>query len=169
MLGTWNSQGYGHQLQINKKRVALYAINSQACCFQLELPRSVFDQFYKLKKRSKDSLRIQSGFTSYHFYKLPPNVAPCTQAKKANRQQPLFNFDMLWQTFQENYAFFDLRDVDWRQSREKYRPLITSNTSDLELFHLFTKMLDELQDSHVSLDLPESLESQMTEEEEEED
>lgn len=64
---------------------------------------------------------------------------------------PVKNFERLWNTFNERYPFFDLRKVDWREQFEKYRPKVTSQTSDEELFDILCQMLEPLNDGHVEL------------------
>ena len=61
------------------------------------------------------------------------------------------NFDALWNTFNERYAFFELRGVDWKAQYEKYRPKVTKNTTDEELYGLICEMLKPLKDGHVNL------------------
>ncbi len=66
-------------------------------------------------------------------------------------RDPELNFEKLWETFHNRYPFFDLRDVDWKKQYEIYRPKVTSQTTDDELFDLFCEMLDPLDDGHVEL------------------
>ena len=60
-------------------------------------------------------------------------------------------FDELWETFHARYPFFKLRGVDWQQQHAKYRPMVTSETSDDQLFDILCQMLDPLDDGHVEL------------------
>ena len=66
-------------------------------------------------------------------------------------RDPEKNFEALWQTFHSRYPFFDLRNVDWQQQYDTYRPKVTSRTNDWELFEIFCEMLDPLNDGHVEL------------------
>jgi hypothetical protein len=36
--------------------------------------------------------------------------------KKEGTKDPEANFEELWQTFHKRYAFFELREVDWKNS-----------------------------------------------------
>ena len=63
-------------------------------------------------------------------------------------------FENLWQTFNEEYAPFEERKIDWEQEYNAYRPLVSANTSDDELFGILTGLLSELDDGHVSLTAP---------------
>ncbi len=63
-------------------------------------------------------------------------------------------FDNLWVTFNEEYAVFEERQVDWEALYQTYRPLVTANTSDDELFTVLSGMLSHLDDGHVNLIAP---------------
>jgi carboxyl-terminal processing protease len=66
-------------------------------------------------------------------------------------RDPEKNFEELWETFHNRYPFFELRNVDWKQQYVTYRPKVTGETSDNELFDIFCQMLDPLDDGHIKL------------------
>ena len=66
-------------------------------------------------------------------------------------RDPEKNFESLWKTFHNRYPFFELRNVDWQKQYDRYRPKVTRKTSDDELFDIFRRMLDPLDDGHVEL------------------
>ena len=66
-------------------------------------------------------------------------------------RDPEKNFEELWQTFCDRYPFFELRNVDWETQYDTYRPRVTGETSDGELFDIFCQMLSPLNDGHVNL------------------
>ena len=66
-------------------------------------------------------------------------------------RNPEKNFEELWETFRNRYPFFELRNVDWDKQYDTYRPKVTRQTSDDELFDIFCQMLDPLDDGHVEL------------------
>jgi len=74
--------------------------------------------------RRTDFRRIES---------LPPSQ-PATN-------DPLLNFDYFWTLLDEVYAAFETRGVDWDAVRAEYRPQVTSETTDDELFQIFSDML----------------------------
>jgi carboxyl-terminal processing protease len=59
--------------------------------------------------------------------------------------------EQLWSTFKEEYAPFEERGVDWELQYKIYRPLVTSATTEVELFDILSDMLASLDDGHVSL------------------
>jgi carboxyl-terminal processing protease len=66
-------------------------------------------------------------------------------------RDPERNFEALWKTFHNRYPFFELRKVDWKRQYDIYGPMVTSETTDDELFDIFCQMLDPLDDGHVEL------------------
>ena len=66
-------------------------------------------------------------------------------------RNPEKNFEELWKTFHNRYPFFELRNVDWKKQYDTYRPKVTRETSDDELFNILCQMLAPLHDGHVEL------------------
>jgi hypothetical protein len=71
--------------------------------------------------------------------------------KKDGTKDPGANFEELWQTFHKRYAFFELQEVDWKKQYATFRPKVTKETSDEELFRILCEMLAPLKDGHVNL------------------
>lgn len=69
---------------------------------------------------------------------------------------PLGNFQVLWQTLDEKYCFFDEKKVDWDSVYQVYRPKVEAINNDDEraLFSVFADMLNTLNDGHVNLYTP---------------
>lgn len=63
-------------------------------------------------------------------------------------------FEDIWTTFNEEYAPFEERHVDWNAKYNTYRPMVNSATTDEELFSILAQMLSELDDGHVTLTAP---------------
>ena len=61
------------------------------------------------------------------------------------------NFDALADIIDQRYCFFADKDIDWDVTVKKYRELITSETTYIDLFFICAALLDELQDGHVNL------------------
>jgi len=67
---------------------------------------------------------------------------------------PVGNFMELWTTFNEKYAVFEQRNVDWDGQFAIYSPQVDENSSDEELHDILTAMMATLDDGHVSLYAP---------------
>ena len=63
-------------------------------------------------------------------------------------------FDALWSDFDASYSFFDLKGIDWNDSRTRFRAQLSPASTDSELFDVLAAMLLELEDAHVRLDTP---------------
>ena len=69
----------------------------------------------------------------------------------AELSKPEKNFEALWKTFHERYAFFKLRNVDWQKQYKTFRPKVNKDTTDEQLYAILCDMLKPLKDGHVNL------------------
>ena len=58
--------------------------------------------------------------------------------------EPENNFEYLWQTFDRNYGIFGPKKVDWHALYKVYRPRVTPQTTDEELFDIIHRAVREL-------------------------
>ena len=79
---------------------------------------------------------------------------PVSYPKDTLLSAPELNFEVLWHTFEHNYAFFKLRNIDWKKSYSLYRPLVNAGTSDDSLFAVISTMLAPFKDNHINLIIP---------------
>lgn len=71
------------------------------------------------------------------------------------RQDPVSIFDDLWSTFKEDYALFEERGIDWDEHYAALSPAVHQNLPEDALFDYCTRLLDTLDDGHVTLIAPE--------------
>lgn len=83
-----------------------------------------------------------------HLRRLAELPERCTRTTPAD---PRTTFDVFWGRFEENYPFFAATGIDWRAVRDRYRPLVSAQTTDKELQGIFTDMLRPLYDAHTAL------------------
>lgn len=165
--GVWKSKGYGIYLSLSDDRVVLDQVSAGGCvklgASDLEAGQDgrlhgaakltgmgrwagTFD--FDLSRRG-DVLALDIGklskITFSRVQALPPSCA----------DRPgwggLENFDVYWNYFNENYAYFDERGVDWQAMRAKYRPEVEAGVGRGRLFDILTEMTQPLKDGHVSL------------------
>ena len=74
----------------------------------------------------------------------------CEKADKYN-PSPRDNFEALWQILDENYCFFEFKDIDWDEVHDRYSVQINETMSQYVLFEVLGKMLAELKDGHTNL------------------
>lgn len=158
LYGVWNSIGYGQQLKISKNNILIRDTYESGCNLNIKLPTKYLEEFYTINKLTKDSLQIKVGFTNYNFVRSRES-----EICKKTKNNPLSNFDALWETFNKNYVSFNLREVDWNQLKEKYRNRLSKKSSDLELYTVLNAMISELKDGHVFIEIPDSLQDKIKE------
>lgn len=153
--GIWTQRGYGTILQISPTRLITYELTDISCKQVSNKPLA------EAAKEFDRVERIPNGFTlfevadvsRYEFRSLPKLPQRCNGVANAPTvRDPELNFWVLWHAFRENYAFFDLREVDWDDIYERFRPGISATTSDDDLFDTFSDMLETLNDGHVGIE-----------------
>lgn len=60
-------------------------------------------------------------------------------------------FEVVWNTLDKKYCFFDEKDVDWNEVYERYSARVDNNTVSDSLFSIIGEMICELRDGHVNL------------------
>ena len=63
----------------------------------------------------------------------------------------LANFEVFWNDFNRYYPFFEIKHMDWDSIHNHYKPLINEQTTDLQLFQIFSEMIAPLKDGHVTI------------------
>lgn len=64
---------------------------------------------------------------------------------------PENNFELLWNDFNDHYSLFMIRDIDWGEQYSIFRPQVTPQTTDAELWNIMTEMIEVLDDGHTFL------------------
>ena len=79
--------------------------------------------------------------------------ASCERAfmEKDEPKDPVSIFDYLWNKVDQQYAFFDVKGVDWDSVYEVYRPKVDDQIGKDSLFRVCAAMLNTLQDGHTNL------------------
>lgn len=65
---------------------------------------------------------------------------------------PKIVFDALWKHIDENYIYFEVKNVDWTAIYDQYEPQIQDNMTDEALYTVCLNMLNELRDGHNKLE-----------------
>jgi carboxyl-terminal processing protease len=74
-----------------------------------------------------------------------PSVATAQE-----QPSPVEIFEQTWQTFNTNYPYFDHHGIDWDAIYRVYRPQVSEQTTDAELFDVLCHMLGHLNDGHIN-------------------
>lgn len=151
--GIWRAQGYGLILEIRSGKAKLYEITRVSC-----VPASDEENSYNDLENFRDVQLSSAGdrLTLYHRngnvyrYSRESALPGECQTYRAT-DDPEHNFEVFWNTFEENYAFFHIHNVDWHTMYKVYRPRITQETSPDELLAICGEMVAPLEDYHVSI------------------
>ncbi len=60
-------------------------------------------------------------------------------------------FETLWQDFDEHYALFGVRSVNWDSLYSVYRPMVTKDISQDSLWGVCTSMMSHFNDRHTAI------------------
>lgn len=60
-------------------------------------------------------------------------------------------FDDIYRHANENYVFFDYKNIDWEAIYHTYRPLVSNDMSEEDFFELCSAFVHELRDSHSNI------------------
>lgn len=155
--GYWASEGYGRILAITPNKVEAYDLARSTCT---KTPGTA-NEFRSLLGTSQieflnEAQQFDIAFTNepypLRFNRLDKLPTPCSRITDAlTTSTPQQNFEAFTNYFAEHYAFFELFDVNWQQRTSAARAKITDQTSDSELFDLFSNLLEPLQDAHINL------------------
>jgi hypothetical protein len=150
--GIWRSRGYGWLLRIDAGGYSLAHLTRRSCIPVERGTRAQFDASFDRVEQDGDRLRVhQAGdLTRFEFTRLDgspevPVIVP------GSLRDAAVNFETLWRTFDEQYAFFDLHGVDWLDRYHQLRLRVTPEMPDRELLDVFGELLLPLDDGHVSL------------------
>ncbi|MFN4299787.1 MAG: S41 family peptidase [Thermaurantimonas sp.] len=67
---------------------------------------------------------------------------------------PLVNFDYLWNEVDKKYSYFQLKGIDWNIVRDTLRQKLSNQSTEFELFDVLAEMLNTLRDDHTNLISP---------------
>lgn len=156
LIGSWEYLGFGRSLMIGDSLVQKFHLTSAGNVPLSGEKRETYFDYYTLVPIAIDTIQIKDGVKSFTLVRT--DIDYTKNVKEDLNKDPEYNFEILWSTFNEQYSYFKERNIDWSKSYEKYRPQVTAETSELKLFLVFEKMLNEIDDGHVSIDVPDELE-----------
>lgn len=149
--GHWKWSGYSRIVTITNTGFAVRAVTEISCLVLMEGERQELAKLLdRVTVRGADGFTAQdyAGINVYHFERIPSLPATCEAPSEATPQQ---TFDVFWQYFDDNYAFFEERGIDWDARYARFRPKVEASTSDEELFRILSDMVANFDDAHVNI------------------
>jgi hypothetical protein len=164
LAGIWRTEGYGYLIQVTGDSLIAFEVTDLSCipgfrAHQIKRDGSgvVFQrEDYPLTleftsvQGAADQGRIHydvaaSDMIVQHVKSLPANC------DRATANDPTTTFDVFWETYREQYPFFNLRHVDWQATRDRFRSRAV-HASPRELFDVLRLMIEPLHDHHTFID-----------------
>ena len=87
------------------------------------------------------------------FLILSAGIISCERLLTAEdpANNPVNNFEMLWQNLDRKYSLFTTKGIDWDSIHQVYRPDIHNDMHDTALFQTVGRMIQELKDGHTDI------------------
>jgi len=64
---------------------------------------------------------------------------------------PINNFESMWKGYDELYGMFTVKNINWDSLHDVWKPQVTGNTSNQQLYTVLSEMIKPLNDIHVFL------------------
>jgi len=148
--GLWGRKGYGFVLKVDqdKKVVKSYEFTRENC-LESTIIITEIQTFFDKAKLSKDKNTLESDNIKVKRVDKLPQI--CVDNRLITSATATNTFKHFWHNFNDYYAFFDERNVDWAAQYSKYAPQVNDDMSEEALFELMAKMLKPIADGHISL------------------
>jgi len=167
--GIWRTEGYGHIVTVAGAQARFWEVTAVSCLLGFDSGVETLDdaeieaaliiespsvRIDVLRGDSPDEkwLSIDGLASRRRLVRIGSLPAKCGEDRA---DDPVFDFDVFWQTFQEHYPFFEMKGVDWAAVRQQERSHVSSETTDQELFGILEGMIEPLEDAHTYLSAPE--------------
>lgn len=157
LQGIWERSGYGDVYVIGKKRAILYQYTRATCLQADKLDRREFTE------RLTDFVVQDDGtaFTAIdpdepafkrHYTRLETLPESCDGNSGIKGFVPTQLFEHVWHTFNDYYAFFKERGVDWPAQYVKLKDQVNDRMGKPAFFGLLRQLLSPIDDGHVYLE-----------------
>ena len=154
LTGVWEQRGYGNVYEYSGDRTTWYTVTENTCLEIATDPglvgfssEEIAQSRYNLRGNQL-TLAFPAEAFPIRLEKLDALPARCEDTVARDAQGV---FDYVWQTFDEYYAFFELRNVDWPAQYANRLPAVAGATDDDALFGLLSDLLSPIDDGHVFL------------------
>ncbi|MCJ7623475.1 MAG: S41 family peptidase [Anaerolineaceae bacterium] len=156
LQGVWRTNGHNKIFVITSDDFKIFDISKISCVLAytdtLETFEQLFDRF-ELESHNQFSMYTRWGITKYTLVKQKSLLDVYGQLNKADEVNPEYNFEVFWQYFAENYAFFEQRGVDWEEVYRTYRLMVTQKTTNAKLVDVISKAIHTLNDPQITLEV----------------
>ena len=153
--GIWERKGYGEIFEIKDDTAVIYEHTRNTCIKTSTVNGQELEDYVDTIKLAEDKQSFTAQDEEDVFISLVTKISalpsPCLSANLLTESTPGKVFDHFWNNFNDYYAFFNERSIDWNQQYATYHPQVRDDMNDQELFNLLETMLTPFDDAHVEL------------------
>ncbi|MFK7856780.1 MAG: S41 family peptidase [Granulosicoccus sp.] len=148
--GIWERSGYGLLLDINGSELTVYEATRATCYLRDSGSVAAFISDFPLVQADIDHLQLSE---SEHGI---PAIFDRVDSLPVVCDSPISDsiteqFDHFWHTFNDYYAFFSERGVDWMAQYDQWRPTLSDQSTENDLMEALIGLVTPIDDSHVGL------------------
>ena len=150
LQGIWERSGYGLLLEVDGNALTAFEATRATCFLRDSGAAAEFLEEFPMIDIDGDRLLLSESELGQ------PAIFNRIDALPAVCEDPIGDsiteqFDHVWHTFNDYYAFFNERGVDWMSQYDQWRPTLSDQSSEEDLAQALIGLLTPIDDSHVSL------------------
>lgn len=148
--GRWDRSGYGLLLNINGEKLTVYEATRATCYRRDSGLVAEFIQDFPIVQIESNQLRLSESELGIPavFNRIDSLPVVC---ENPIGESIIEQFDHFWHTFNDYYAFFNERGVDWMAQYDQWRLTLSDQSSTEELADALIGLVSPIDDSHVNL------------------
>jgi len=154
IAGFWQSDGFGTAVAITADAIRVFQTTSSSCLLTVELPTSAALSLEVLSiNQDNDKMQTTAldSVSPVIFDRVNALPDHCGGNGTGFTHAPGHNYDVFAATYDELYAAFEVREVDWTRQQQLHGPQVSAATSANGLFDVFASMLSPLMDRHTTV------------------
>ena len=156
IVGIWEWAGYGHIFAVRKDGISQYEITRATCVKAQDYSQDEFAEVITDIEVAGDNQSFSATTPLEPSFRLAFRRSPalpdaCAPEKLVTAATPRRVFEILWHTFNDYYAFFNERGVDWNQRYADFQGRFTDAMDETALWGALEELLSGINDGHINL------------------
>ncbi len=149
LQGNWEQRGYGRLIRITDLDIATFDFTAETCMLINVDSVDDFSGVVLSDNETTFTLRETELAFATQYTRLAAFPTVC-ETPLANTPTNIYRH--VWHSFDELYAFFELRGVDWLAQFDATRDLVNDEMTGAELLEVLVSLLSPFDDEHVLLE-----------------
>lgn len=150
LQGVWERSGYGLFLQVDNDQLSVYEATRVTCHLSDSGAAADFIEAFPEVHVDEDLLQLADSALDMPMLFDRVDALPVVCDEPIGDSAPEL-FDHVWHSFNDYYAFFNEREVDWLAQYDLWRPTISEQSTDEELAEALIGLVSPIDDTHINL------------------